>query len=404
MANIITDDKPVTSEDTYDLLKLDDEAALEEKEKKPDEKEEIEDKEEKEIEVDEEKEKETIESDEELITPPHRNEILKAYPDIFKKFPYLEQAMYREKAFSELFGTMDSAKEILEKSQDYDKFSDDLFKGDSTPIFKSVKEADEKAYSGLINNLMPTLSRIDTSAYHWLIGDVIRRTIISAVNSAKQKGNESEEGQALLGAAAKIHEFVFGDTNLQAPVKFGKSSATANPEIDEEKSKLSEERAQFIQEKFETTKNDLSGRVDNILKNTIDANIDPKDLMSKYIKKNAVNDAMRMLDDLIHEDARFVQLVDKLWQKAFENNFSQDSLGKIRSAFLSKSKTLLPEVIKKVRSEALVSQGSGRKQNEDKPRNKDVSDRVAEQPKNRSNNTDKKDGRGMRTVDFFNQD
>jgi len=390
-------DKPV--EDTYDLLKLD-----EIPEEKKEEKEEVEDKEEKEEELEIEEEKEVIEPDEdEIITPPHRNEILKAYPDIFKKFPYLEQAMYREKAFSELFGTMDSAKEILEKSQDYDKFSDDLFKGDSTPIFKSVKESDEKSYSNLINNLMPTLSKVDTSAYHWLIGDVIRRTIISAVNSAKQKGNDSEEGQALLGAAAKIHEFVFGDTNLQAPVKFGKG-VTANPEVDEEKTKLSEERAQFIQEKFETTKNDLSGRVDNILKNTIDANIDPKDLMSKYIKKNAVNDAMRMLDDLIHEDARFVQLVDKLWQKAFENNFNQDSLGKIRSAFLSKSKTLLPEVIKKIRSEALQSQGSGRKQNEDKPRNKDVSDRVAEQPKNRSNSNEKRDGRGMRTVDFFNQD
>src|SRR5690606_24801038 len=67
---------------------------------------------EEELEIEEEKD---VDDDElELITPSTRKEILKDFPELFKKHPYLEKAMYRDKAFSEIFPTVDDAKEASE--------------------------------------------------------------------------------------------------------------------------------------------------------------------------------------------------------------------------------------------------------------------------------------------------
>src|SRR5215831_19879700 len=39
----------------------------------------------------------------ELVTPVRRGEILAKYPNVFKDFPYLEKAYYREQQFTETF-------------------------------------------------------------------------------------------------------------------------------------------------------------------------------------------------------------------------------------------------------------------------------------------------------------
>src|SRR5262245_51212983 len=46
----------------------------------------------------------------ELVTPVRRREILKKYPNLFKDFPYLEKAYYREQQFTELLPTIEDAR------------------------------------------------------------------------------------------------------------------------------------------------------------------------------------------------------------------------------------------------------------------------------------------------------
>src|SRR6185436_17783046 len=58
----------------------------------------------------------------ELVTPVARREILKKYPTLFKDFPYLEKAYYREQQFTELLPTIDDAKQAVAKSETLDKF------------------------------------------------------------------------------------------------------------------------------------------------------------------------------------------------------------------------------------------------------------------------------------------
>jgi len=97
-----------------------------------------------------------------------------------------------------------------------------------------------------------------------------------------------------------------------------------------------------------------------------------------------------------------------MWQKAFEDNFSKTSIDRIKSAYLSKAKTLLPAVIKKARTEAL--KGSGRRVVEEEETDIETNDET-ERPTRRANRTSPSSSGGkkqipqnMSTLDYFNQD
>src|SRR6187399_1594582 len=61
------------------------------------------------------------EEDLELMTPVRRREILAKYPKLFKDFPYLEKAYYREQQFTEVYPTIQDARAAHEKSQILDR-------------------------------------------------------------------------------------------------------------------------------------------------------------------------------------------------------------------------------------------------------------------------------------------
>ena len=57
------------------------------------------------------------EEDLELTDSSSRKEILAKYPKLFKDFPYLEKAYYREQQFTEVFPTIQDARVQCEKAQ-----------------------------------------------------------------------------------------------------------------------------------------------------------------------------------------------------------------------------------------------------------------------------------------------
>jgi len=137
--------------------------------------------------------------------------------------------------------------------------------------------------------------------------------------------------------------------------------------------------------------------------------------MTDYIKGYAISKAYDELNKLIEKDTRFKGILDQLWKRAFENNFSQESTDKIKSAYLSKAKTLLPAIIKKHRNEAL--KGLGKRVNDD---NDEGSDKKGPLPAGRprtstssstsgkSGNNEKEKARSIpkdvKSIDYLMQD
>jgi len=391
----LEDKKTKDTKDEFKEEKVDKKETKVKKDEEIDEIEDIEDKEEEEddelSEIEDELEEPTDEQLE-LVTPVRRKEILAKYPKLFKDFPYLEKAYYREQQYTELLPTIDDAKEAVSKAETLDKFESDLMNGNTEMMLKAIHKESPKSFNKLVDNYLTVLSKVDDKAYHHVIGNTIKHTIMAMVTEGRRSSNE-----ALQSAAQVLNQFVFGSSDFVPPQSLTPIDNKDTTKEDE----LTQRERQFTRQKFDSAHNDLNTRVNNVYKSTIEANIDPKQSMTDYVRRNASREALESLESLISKDSRFKVLVDKLWQRASEEDFNKSSTDRIRSAFIAKAKTLLPSVIKKARNEAL--KGMGKRVTSDKEEELTSKRSPVKQEQSRSRNSDRSKGipQGMSTLEFL---
>ena len=384
--DILNDDSTESSdEETKETLSLETESDDEKKSDEDDEEEEVKEKK-SDDESDDEEEIKLADEELEIVAPVKRKEILKKYPNLFKEFPYLQTAYYREQQYTEILPTIDDAKEAVTKAKEFDNFQQKLLKGDTETLLKTVKDQNPEAFNKIADDYLTTLSKVDNNAYYHVLGNVMKNAVISMVREARSSKNGDLEA-----AAEILNQFIFGTNQISEPTKL----SSDKPKDDT----VEQERRQFMTERFESVRDDLQTRVSNVLKATISQHIDPKAQMTDYLRNTAVKDSMDTVVQLIDKDTRFRSVLDKLWEKAFQEKFSKASTDRIRSAYLSRARTLLPAVIKSKRSEALKGLGKVR---EEKPERKGP---IA--PGRTSSNSaqkSQKDISKMSTLDIFNMD
>jgi len=381
------DEKVITDTEGVDLLSDDKGKDKEEEEDKDDKKD------------DKVEDDEPQLSDEELddITDFSRKQFLKDYPDAFKKYPQLERAFYREQKYAEVFPTLEDATTAHEKSQEFDKFQTSLLSGDAGTVLKSLKDADYTAFSKVVDNYLDTLGQIDKDAYYHVIGNTFRNGIISMINEAERV--KGDAGEQLKMAATVLNNYMFGTTQWKQPGNFSKE-----PVKNEERDKLDADKKAFLQERFDNAVSDLSTRARNTIRHTVSQHIDPKDSMTDYVRRVAINEAIEAVESAIENDSRFKANLDKLWEKAFSSNFSTASLKNIEKAYLSKARTLLPPAIQKSRNAALKGLGKRISEDKEEPKRKGPVSVNRPQAQASSKGDNKTVPKGMKTIDFLNMD
>lgn len=331
--------------------------------------------------------KEPDEEELELMTPARRKDILKEFPDLFKKFPELERSYFRERKFTELLPTIEDAREAVEAKQTLDAFESALAKGEIKDILKSVKDSDVNSFHGLVDNLMDHLREVDKDAHLHVIGNIFKQGLTNAFAEGKTSGNET-----LKAAAHVMYQFLFGTSDYEPPQKLARV-----PEKNEEAERIQQERENLQRERFESVRDALATRLDNTLKATIDANIDPKGSMSDYVKRTAVGDVMNKVRELIRTDSRFKNILNQYWVRAAKSNYSKESIEAIRGAYLSRAKTLLPSVLKTVRNEALKGVSRKAKDGEEveQPRKKALTPGKSASPSPNSGKSPRERAKGL---------
>lgn len=406
--NILGEDDAEVPEETIELGK-DTKAG---KEDKPKEGKEDDKEDEKEISLEDELEeeiKEPEDEDLELIDVPRRKEILAAFPDLFKKFPQIEKAMYRERAYSEILPTIEDAKNAVAKAEQLDSHEKELMGGTIQGILNVVHSGDKAAFAKVVDDYMPALFRTDQQAYYHTIGNITKHTIISMVNDAKTQNDEN-----LSNAAAVLNQYMFGTTQFTHPQNLSKDSVQ-DPKVKEKDNELSEREEALAKRQFEDALGSLDGRVERVLEATIDKHIDPKETMTAYTRRKAIEQVQKELESTISNDTRFKRIYDTMWMKARDQNYSKESMDKLYRAYVSKAGTLLSGIISKVRKEAMADAKAS-----DKPNGNDKKERDRRGPlpvgKNRgstptasgsakqSSTSTKPIPRGMTTLEYLNSD
>jgi len=295
-----------------------------------------------------EKEPELDENELQLATPVPRKAILAKYPNVFKDFPYLDVAYQRDKQYTDVFATPREAKEAAEAIQSYENLQNQVFGGDISEVLRNVKDTDDATFKKIVDNYLPALNKVDPAAYMHIATNFSRMLIGSVMTEGNRRNDDQLKAVAIL-----LQQFVFGDGNMKVPERYFKGQ-------DNGQNELQNERQQFVQERFNSVHDELNSRADNALRSTIDRYIDPKGLMSPYVRNNAVRDALDEVNTILSNDHRFKSLIDNHWRNAFNENFSQRTKEAILSAYKSKARTILKDVILKVRNEALKGSSATR--------------------------------------------
>ena len=379
------DNELMSAQDKIDFLGDDEESKLELEDMEEEPKKEA--KPSKEEEKEEEEEKEPKEEDLDLSENISRKAILKEFPEIFKKFPGLERAFYREQAFTEVFPTVQDAKDAGERAKEFDKFESEVLAGNTESILESVKNADKDAFLRVADNFLPALSKIDSNVYGNVISNIMRTATVTMYQAGTSRNNEN-----LKMAAQIFNEFVFGDGTIRAP------QPLTQPKTDTGKSDLEQREEKFRQQQLDKSTEELTEKVQNTLTATIERYIDPNELMTSFVKKNAIKDVLAQVDSSIEEDSRFRATYNKLWERAAENGYDRASLDKIKKAYLSKAQLLLGPAIKTVRAEALKGVKKSEKQEKFIPEGKPAS--ASRKPADSKTEIPK----GMKTLDFLMKD
>src|SRR5215467_11549820 len=180
----------------------------------------------------------------ELVTPVRRRDILAKYPQLFKEFPYLEKAYYREQQYTEIFPTLEDARTAIEKSETLDNFEQDVMSGNLTTILQTVKDTNPNAFYKIVDTYLPTLSRVDQQAYFHLLGNIGRMTIATMVQEARKSNNEDLEKAALV-----LNRFMFGTSDYQPPTMLAHED---RPQDNTREQQISERERQFVTQQFES--------------------------------------------------------------------------------------------------------------------------------------------------------
>ncbi len=297
----------------------------------------------------------------ELITPVKRKEILAKYPQIFKDFPYLEKAYYREQKYSEIYPSLDDAKKAQEDSQTLQTFENRILSGDISSILSVVKRDNEKAFNKLVDNYLPTLQRTDERAFFHVVNSIVKPIIYKMAQEATNNNN-----QELHDAARILNQFMYSSSKWEPHKPLVETETT---ESEKESQKVSEERRALFNERFTTARDDLNTRVEATFEKAIAKHIDPKSEMSDYVRKNAIREAQEIVTSNLSKDTRLRAVLDRAWRKAAENGFDKDSMDNIRRIINARAQTVLPTVIKKARMEAL--RGMGKRVRNDKDNDSD---------------------------------
>lgn len=283
----------------------------------------------------------------EASNPLSRKAIIKEFPEIFKKFPLLEKAMYGHQKYREIFPSVNDALEAQEKIETFEGIESELASGSFEGLLKGVNEKHPDSFAKLVDNYMPQLHQVNENAYYHVMGNMVKHTITQMANAAKESKDDD-----LLTAARILHTFAFGQAAFTPPQSFSKEKPA-------ELTELAKEKEDYKKERFENNQSEVSSRVDAAIERQIDKYIDPKESMTPYARRAATKEAVSMVSELMTKDKPFQKALSRLWEQAQKKNYSKEELLKVRTAYLNKSNALLPHVIKKVRSEAL--KGVGRK-------------------------------------------
>jgi len=295
---------------------------------------------------DEEEEEEDDEEDDDEVLSSDIKAIKSKYPTLLKEFPGVRAALYRDQQYSEFFGSPKDAEVIVKKAGVLDKVEEDIFVNhDPSNLLESLSK-DKDALENVSFELMRWTMKNNKDLYLELAALPLKQVLRNAWKEGN--GNKTDLGRA----AAYIHKFFFNDTDISSKVKIedGKSrSDDKNPAKEAYEKRLS----QLEQREYENFKGAVDQSYIRKMSGYIQDSLDKDERLNDWMKGRIVKETIEEIGSQLENDSRYMNQIGSIWKQAKTAGFPNDFKSRIVSTALARAKSLVPEIRKRLVSEAL---------------------------------------------------
>lgn len=302
-------------------------------------------------ESEEEVEEETEEEPIEALPEATFKSVKEKYPNFFKEFPDVAKSFGKVRQYEEAFPTPDDAKEARGALENFQEIANDLQNGNPVKLLTSLAESNPDAVVEFSRNILPVLSKMDSELFFEATLPVLSHFLKNAKAAARNASDE-KYGRNLEMAVQYISHWAFKKTEVP---DFGKRPESRT---DPERQRLEQEKLQYLQERFQEANEDVQGELKQQLTKIVSSNLKAVQALrtqGQYVTTKIQNDIIREVDRVIAQDESFINSQKSLWKRAERSNFRDKAiLSRIKSAYLERSKPLIPKVAKQILLKANV--------------------------------------------------
>lgn len=281
-------------------------------------------------------------------SPVPKDQLLKAYPDIFKKFPQIKNTFAREEKYTELFPTVEDAETAAGYQEAFSNFEGHIANGDPAHLLDSVKKMNQETFNKFTGNFFDTLYKIDREQYNEVLKPIARRLVKYVYGEGLRNNNEN-----LQHAAEHISQLLFQNPNVEQLPDDRKKPESKSAEQE----KFEREKTEHNQRLYNTSLGEVGSYVDKKMDSFL-SNIDTGGKLSDYAKKKLITDIKEEVGSALSKETPLMRTLGNLWQRAAKFGYTPDIKKRIAEMYTSRAKQVAPAIAKRLYREAT---GSGPK-------------------------------------------
>jgi hypothetical protein len=281
--------------------------------------------------------------DEEITSRPAWKTIKEKYPELAKDKDF-KQVFFREKAYSEVFPTLQEAKDASEKVQVFDYLDSSLAAGSPKELLSAL---DEPVLVKFARNILPALHSTNREAFKLATQPLIFE-ILNEINDVGLKNND----QNLQISVKNISKFLTG--KFEVPPRMKK----ADPELENERKNLEQERNRLVQDKKVEFFTRADKSIDRQLVKAIEDGLDPKNELTPFVRNAIIEKVLAEVKSTVGQDANFVNKIKHLERLAQKAGYTTDYMPRFISAYLGRAKQLAINLRAKHKAAAIARRAS----------------------------------------------
>lgn len=268
-------------------------------------------------------------------------DITSKYPKLFKDFPQLRHAFFREQKYAEHFPTVEDAEEASAKTQVFNAIESELQQGKPELILRAVTGMGK--LEQFAEQLLPSIYQTNKDAFYRITQPILQDALFAAAQEGSKSGNKN-----LYLATQHLAQFLFGTPEVVS----SRDSRVQQKQEDPEKIQLQREKAQFFQNKAIEFEQGVAREAHSLLFREILDGLDPNNSLSEFTRKSMVREIYEQVGSELTKDSRHIATMNSLWKRANQTGLNPEMKERLVQAYIARAKELIPVIKGRVRQSA----------------------------------------------------